>query len=82
MEQKINVELIEIIKLKNDNNYMIVDAIILHMINNGINLDEISKMYQLERDYLKEIQDVNDINGHFKGSGYIPNSKLDKLINV
>ena len=82
LEQKINVELIEIVKLKNDNNYMIVDAIILHMINNGINLDEISKMYQLERDYLKEIQDVNDINGHFKGSGYIPNSKLDKLINV
>ena len=82
LEQKIKVELIELNKLKNDNNYKVIDAIILHMIINGINIEEISDKYKLERNYIKEIQEVNDVNGHFKGTGYIPNSKLENLINV
>ena len=68
--------------MKNDNNYKIVDGIILYMIINDINIEEISGIYKLERDYVKEIQDVNDINGHFKANGYIQGSKLNNLINV
>ena len=82
VEKNINIDLYIINKLKNDNNYKIIDGILLNMIINGINIEDISRLYQLERDYVKEIQEVNNVNGHFKGSGYIQGSKLDKLINV
>ena len=82
IEQKIDLDLNVIEKLKNDNNYKVIDSIILNMIINDINVEDISERYKIECDFVKEIQNVNDINGHFKGNGYIPGSKLDKLINV
>ena len=77
-----NIDLTKINEIKNDDNYKIVDGIILYMIINDINTEKISEIYNLERDFIKEIQDVNDINGHFKANGYIQGSKLNNLINV
>ena len=82
IEQKINIDLNKINEMKNDDNYKIVDGIILYMIINDINNEKMSEIYKLERDFIKEIQDVNDINGHFKANGYIQGSKLNNLINV
>ena len=82
LEQKMNINLNKINEIKNDDNYKIVDGIILYMIINDINTEKISEIYNLERDFIKEIQDVNDINGHFKANGYIQGSKLNNLINV
>ena len=82
VSQKINLNIKDINSLKNKNNYKIIDGIILYLIINEINLEEIQELYKYERDYIKEIQDVNNINGHFKGSGYIGNNKLNELINI
>ena len=67
IEQKIDLDLNVIEKLKNDNNYKVIDSIILNMIINDINVEDISERYKIESDFVKEIQNVNDINGHFKG---------------
>ena len=80
ISQKINLNIKNINGLRNQNNYKIIDGIILYLLINGINVDEIQELYKYEKDFAKEIQDVNDNNGHFKGSGYF--NKLDKLINI
>ena len=82
VSQNINLNIKEFNDLRNQNNYKIIDGIILYMIINNINVDEIQGIYKCEKNFAKEIQDVNDVNGHFKGNGYIANNKLDKLIYV
>ena len=54
----------------------------MYSIINGIQIDEIQELYKCDRDFIKEIQDVNDANGNFKGSGYISNNKLNQLIYI
>ena len=82
IKQNINLNVKDITSLRNDNNYKIIDGIILYLIINDLNLDEIYELYKCKRDFAKEIQDVNDVNGHFKGSGYIANNNLNELIYV
>jgi hypothetical protein len=82
IEQKINLNIKEINSFKNDKNYKIIDGILLYSIINDINVEDIQELYKHDRDFIKEIQDTNDVNGHFKGNGYIANNKLDKLIHV
>jgi hypothetical protein len=82
IEQKINLNIKEINSFKNDKNYKIIDGILLYSIINDINVEDIQELYKHDRDFIKEIQDTNDVNGHIKGNGYIANNKLDKLIHV
>ena len=82
ISQKINLDIKNINSLKNENNYKIIDGIILYSIINGMQIDEIQELYKCDRDFIKEIQDVNDTNGHFKGSGYISNNKNLNILNL
>ena len=82
IEQKIFLDLDKISELKNDDNFKIIDGIILYMVINDINLEKIFEKYKLNRDYVKEIQEINDINGNFKNNGYVSGGKLKELINV
>ena len=82
ISQNINLNIRDINSLRNENNFRILDGIILYLLINGININEIQEFYKCDRDFIKEIQDVNNVNGHFKGSGYIANNKLNQLINL
>ena len=82
ISQKINLNVKDIYDLKNQNNYKIIDGIILYLIINDINLKEIQELYKYKKDFVKEIQVVNDANGDFKGTGYVANCKLDELIHI
>ena len=82
ISQKINLDIKDINSMRNENNYKMIDGIILYLIINDINVNEIQELYKHNRSFIQEIQDVNNINGHYKSNGYIGNNQLNQLIYI